>query len=750
MKRLLAFAVIAVALAPAAYGTGFLIPDDARYGGLQLESHRVTVDINEQAAVTKVVEVFHNQHSAQLEATFVFPLPKDASVSDFKMYVNGKLVTGQIMDAAQARSTYEAIVRRMRDPGLLEYMDSRLLKLRVFPIPKGSTQEVQIAYHEALKAEDGLVEYVYPLRTPRGTATTVRDFTMTVDISARAGIKSVYSPTHNVFVDQRDDHHAIASFEKAQGALDRDFQLFYSLSDKDFGASLLSERGDEHDGYFMLILSPRVEVREGDVAPKDVAFVLDISGSMQGEKIEQAKKALRFCVGSLNDRDRFTIIPFNVAVQPLSEHLLDATDENRRKAEDFIAKLQANGGTNIDEALKTALAARGDSRRPYIVAFLTDGLPTVGTTDAGQILGDVKRANTAGTRIFPFGVGYDVNTNLLDELARTTGAVTEYVQPGEDIEVKVSSFFKRVGDPLLSDIRVDFGGADAYDIYPPQVPDLFRGGQVTLTGRYRHAGHASVTLKGRGADREEVFEYPVEFADHSGRAEFVPNVWAGRKIAYLLGEIRLHGENSELKDEVIRLSKQYGIVTPYTSYLVTDGSPVVRDLPMMLDRDAFIVNYPPAAGRPEGMGAMKRMTVEEKARLSSLDYDEGRKTAAAAPASGARAVTASQAYTSLTTADKEDKGGVMRRVSGRTFANINGVWVDTSVKKDQKTLTVKFGSDAYFAIVKAAATLKDAFALGDKVILVIGDYCVSVGDEGVEKADDADVKAVTAAAAKIK
>jgi len=764
MRKYALLAVMALLLTPAAYGTGFLMPTDQRFCGLQLESHRVTVDIEDQSARTEVVEVFRNQHRSQLEATFVFPLPKDASVSHFKMYVNGKLVTGEIMEATKARRIYEDIVARQRDPGLLEYMDSRILKLSVFPILPNTTQEVRITYNEQLQASDSLVEYVYPLKTPQAAATTLNDFTLTVNISASAGVKNVYSPTHDVVVHYKDDRHATAGFEKTAAALDTDFQLFYEISNKDFGAALLSTRRAGNDGYFMLLLSPRVDVPTAAVSAKDVVFVIDTSGSMRDDKIRQARKALEVCVTNLNSNDRFNIVTFNTTVEKFADALVDANSNYRDEALKFIAALSAAGGTNIDEALTEALAMKRGTERPFVVVFLTDGLPTVGKTDIDGILDDVARADSSGTRIFSFGVGYDVNTTLLDKLAENTKAVSQYVEPNEAIDVKVSSFFKRIGDPVLSRIEVNFGDAGVYDAYPPHAGDLFLGTQLVLTGRYRRPGNTTIVVRGRGAAGELVFEYPVEFSDAQGKADFVANVWAGRKIAFLLREMRLHGEKGELKDEVIRLSREFGIVTPYTSYLVTEGpvGPPGIARPIPPRRRWYPLGGEPAseviesrvrqseARREAGLqAAPSAAPTEREEALKSLGYMGGGKDAKAgvvfsyvAPVTGEDAVKASGAYRTLADGAIADKGHLMRNVAGRLFVNVDGVWVDSSVKKDQILLKIKFGGTEYFEMYQNAASLKEAFALGENVVISVGHYCLVIGEETAEGDIKDDLKAV--------
>lgn len=749
--RRIAWIAVAIALAaPGARATGFMVPADHHLAGLHLESHRVDVKVNGLAALTRVEEVFVNQHDRQLEAIFVFPLPKGASINDFKMYVNGKLVTGEIMEAGKARGIYQQIVRQMRDPGLLEYIDSNLIKLSVFPIPPKGRQEVSLVYSQTLDADSGLVEYVYPLKTDRGSAKTLKDFTMNVDIRADAGIRNVYSPTHDITVMRENERHVTAGFEKTAVGLDENFQLFYALSDAEFGASLITYRPNGADGYFLLLLSPKIDVDAADVAPKDVAFVIDVSGSMKGEKIAQARKALEFCVKSLNKRDRFRIITFANGVEELNKDFLPVTRDNLSRALDYISALDAGGGTDIDSALQRALSgAAGD--RSYYVVFLTDGRPTVGVTDAGRILDNMRKENDASTRIFCFGVGYDVNAVLLDELAKATRATNQYVGPGEDIEVKVSSFFGKIGNPLLSDVAIDFGSAGVYDVYPTALGDLFTGSQMTVAGRYRKAGPATIVLSGQGGTRELAFEYPVEFGGGGSEGvSFVRQLWAGRKIAFLLEEIRLRGEKPELKTEVISLSKEYGIMTPYTSYLVTEGSPVVADLPQPLRmrvramqddlRSSF--DYKGTAASPQE-SRMLRMEVarEQRAADGTVQHSQG------IPASGKFAVRASAANNALIASAQVERGNLIRQVADENFAQVSGVWVQQEVGKDLHQVSVKFGSDAYFEIFdNAPKATQQAFALGERLILQIGKYILVIDTEGIEDASNDDVRAVIAAA----
>src|SRR6185295_1513730 len=265
-------------------------------------------------------------------------------------------------------------------------------------------------------------------------------------------------PSHAIEVTKNGGKEATVGLEERETKPDKDFQFFYSAEEQELGLNFLTYKRAGEDGYFMLIASPGFERKKGEVVPKDFVFVLDTSGSMNGQKIEQAKKSLLFCVNNLNDQDRFEIVRFSTETEALFKKMTEVNEATRKQAKQFVYDLKAIGGTAINDALEDALKRKEkDSSRPFIVVFLTDGLPTVGVTKEEEILKNVKARSEGLTRIFCFGLGTDVNTHLLDKLAEDAGAVSQYVLPDEDIEVKVSSFFTKISDPLLANVDVDFG-----------------------------------------------------------------------------------------------------------------------------------------------------------------------------------------------------------------------------------------------------------------------------------------------------
>src|SRR4026207_55317 len=240
------------------------------------------------------------------------------------------------------------------------------------------------------------------------------------------------------------------------------------------------------------------------------------------------------------------------------------------------------GGTNINQSLLASLRqfSETDRERPKMLVFMTDGLPTVDETNVSRIIDNVRKATRPGVRLFTFGVGYDVNTALLDKLAAENGGVADYVEPKEDLEVRVSSFFSKVNYPVLTNLKLDMGGARTDLVYPRGIPDLFRGSQVTLIGRY--SGDANLesvrlTLTGQSGGSTRTYHYDsLSFPSRNENNDYLPRLWATRRVGWLMEQVRTNGEQKELRDEIVDLGTRYGIVTPYTSYLALEDGAVSR------------------------------------------------------------------------------------------------------------------------------------------------------------------------------
>jgi Ca-activated chloride channel family protein len=558
---------------------------------LHLKSHIVTAEIHGRVAQVVAESTYHNDTQQQLEAIYVFPLPEGAAVDKFVMWMDGKPVEAQVAEKNLATQTYEGIVHKRKDPGLMEQVSAGVFRFRIFPVMPGSDQKVRLEYSHVLPvSENGTVIYFeYPLNSPAPrdqSAEIAKNFVVSVNLDMERPIASVESATHEISSRIRDDDRrkARASIETAHAPLDRDFALKIKMQSKAAPISVLTYRppmllgnGAGVDGTLMLLVTP--ELIEGEELPaKDVVMVMDVSGSMAGVKIEQARSALRTCLSRLRPADRFAIELFSDDVTTFRDDWCQATRENMDAALPFVNRLNAGGATNIDAAINRALQYKGTPGRLRQILFATDGCPTIGETNINSLseMASKRSADnpeSVDTRFFTFGIGYDVNTVLLDKMATLTHGDRAYVRPEEDIARKVGELCDKIAAPALTDVTLTFSNNLAVQhVYPPQIGDLYYGHQSVVTASYNSPSTGSVTIKGRRAGKEIVIDAPVVLPESTPQATaFLPRQWAIRKVGFLLDNMHLNGENKELKDEVIRLGTRYGIVTPYTSYLALEA-----------------------------------------------------------------------------------------------------------------------------------------------------------------------------------
>jgi Ca-activated chloride channel family protein len=442
------------------------------------------------------------------------------------------------------------------------------IKASIFPIPPHDERRIQLTYTQILPLEEGLLTYRYPLDTERFSAQPLEQVSVTVDIKTHNEIRTVYSPSHqdDIVINYISPHEATVSYEQSRVLPDRDFELYVGQSNTLVGAHLLTYSPPNEDGFFLLFLSPDMETDTPHILPKDIFLVLDTSGSMEGEKLSQAKEALHYVLRHLNTEDRFNIIAFNSGVRTYAQDLRPSREVP--EASDWIETLEALGGTNIYLALSEALQQTTAERKTVII-FLTDGLPTEGIIEEETLLGTLQKEAPNSARIFPFGVGYDVNTLLLDQMAENHKGRPAYVTPEERIDEVVSAFYARIQSPILTDIALTFKDVEVYDSFPDPLPDLYAGTQLIVTGRYVDEGPSLIQLTGNTAGQAQTYTYEGNFTADSANT-FIPRLWAARKIGALLTQIRLHGENKEWIDAVVTLSQRYGIITPYTSFLIQE------------------------------------------------------------------------------------------------------------------------------------------------------------------------------------
>ncbi len=711
------------------FADGFIVvpepPPNIRTSAFPLEVkyHRVNVEISEQSAVTYIDQEFYNPTRARLEGYYIFPIPEGAVIKKFSMYINGTETQAELLNAQKARRIYEDIVRKSLDPALLEYTDRGIFRARIFPIEPGSTKRVKISYSQLLEKDNKTVEYVYPLNTEKFSAKLLKDVSVNIDIKTKGILRNIFSTTHEAEYIRKDDHHAKVSWQAANVKPDIDFILYYNTDDSGIGMSLLTYRKDK-TGHFFLSLSPGF-TSGNEISEKDITFVLDTSGSMKGEKLEQAKKALTYCVDNLNRNDRFQIVRFSTEAEKLFTSLSKADKASLQEAQAFINDLTATGGTNIEEALSLALPGKPDASRSHMIIFITDGKPTVGETDENKLLKKIVKANKSNARIFTFGIGYEINTHLLDRITLETKAFRNYITPGESIDKKISGFYNKVQSPVLTSLKLTFDNIRTSRTYPKELPDLFGDSSLVVLGEYSGHGKSKIVLEGTVNGKNRIFEYTAEFPEKDTGNDYIPTLWAARHVGYLLDQVRLNGEDRELIDEITETARKYGIVTPYTSYLILEDEMERLSGGAIRADDMTLGNVAPQikgfAARSESEYRDMKSKSGESGVLPSRELQAMNK---ASSLSGAI-----QGHDRL---DYKDAAGAVqniadnvKNVSGRAFYNAGRFWVDSLIQSGEKqyTLTrIRFAGKAYFDLLKRNSEAAQVMALGRNVrFLLNGD-----------------------------
>ncbi|HVW38828.1 MAG TPA: VWA domain-containing protein, partial [Pirellulales bacterium] len=670
---------------------------------------------------------------------------------------DGKEFPAKLLAKDEARRTYESIVRKNKDPALLEWIGTGMFQTSVFPVPPGAERKVTLSYSQLCRKNGRLTDFLFPLSTAKYTSQPVEKLKIEVAIESQGDIKNVYSPTHAIEL-KRDTHHATAVFKAENQTPSEDFRLLFDIDSGKLGTSVVSYRPKaDDDGYFLLLTSPEIKRDPAERPKKTVLFVVDRSGSMSGAKIEQAKGALKFVLNNLREGDTFNIIAYDSAVESFRPELQKFDDETRKAALGFVEGLYAGGSTNIDGALTTALAQLKDSSRPNYVLFLTDGLPTAGERNEMKIVANSESNNRVRARLAAFGVGYDVNSRLLDKLARQNSGQSEYVRPDENIEDRVSRLYNKIEAPVMTDVAIQFAidelpaeaGEPVNRLYPKKVFDLFEGDQLVLVGRYKRPGAAKVTVTGSVGGQKQSFDFPAKLTAKSNDETFafVERLWAMRRVGEIIDELDLKGQNEELVKELVELSTRHGIMTPYTSFLADEtvnlrglarNAATARDRLNQLQEAEGLGGFEqreykgrlqgakqasPASGADFSFGSGGR-------KLGGQRYAVGDKANAAgepaAPASGPQSAEAAPGE--LPALEQ-----TVRNVGAKSFYRRGKRWVDADVTEAQekKAIRVKQFSDEYFKLAEQQGGKLSQYLVFDEALLVNFDgqaYLIEPGE----------------------
>jgi Ca-activated chloride channel homolog len=717
--------------------------------------------IVDQIARVQVTQSFVNTGSRQMEVSFVFPLPADGAIDQLTLLVDGKEFPGEILPAPEARRIYEGYVRRNQDPALLEWMGYGMFKTSVFPVPAGAERKVTVQYSQLLRKEGQLVDFLFPLATAKYTSQPVEKVLVEVSIESSEKLKSIYSPTHGVDIQRRGERNAQVRWELEQAIPSTDFRLFFDSDPGKVGASLVSYRPSaDEEGFFLMLASPEIpQTDAAEIARKTVVFVVDRSGSMSGQKMTQAKEALRFVLNNLREGDLFNIVVYDGRVESYKPELQRFDNEARQEALGYVEGIYAGGSTNIDGALEVALKMIQDDQQPNFVIFLTDGLPTTGEQNEAKIVANARQRNPHRARILNLGVGYDVNSRLLDRLGQENRGSSHYVRPDDDIEQHVSNLYRRISSPVMTDVTVEFLVAEKGEdgasrsasaeatvnrVYPREVNDLFAGEQLVLVGRYRAPADIIIRVRGKVGGEEQTLEFPARLVESSSDSShaFAEKLWAVRRIGEIIDELDLKGRNEELIEELVALSTKHGVLTPYTSFLadenrrgdlasLTDSRREVGErlesLSQATGQSGFVQRaekqrFRQAQSLAPNFGATPIITSEPRAAPSGLAQgpsDGGRLAGIPSRRSARPQAVAGLEFRDLAT-DAEVATDAVQVVGRETLYRRGTVWIaanardiDPEKHRDQLTPVKRF-SDEYFQLLSKTTPAENAILAGQK------------------------------------
>ncbi len=569
---ILAAVALALTWQTPAGGAGLLIADGGLGGVLEVREHSVQVTINNGVAVTEVTQVFRNTENRQVEALYTFPVPKDASVANFSMWINGKEMVGEVVEKQRAREIYDSYRRVKRDPGLLEQTDYKTFEMRIFPIGPKADQRVQICYYQELDYDHDWATYVYPLatQTKKGVdSRTTGKFAFTLQARSQVPIVAAESPSHGkeLVIAQQGDKQIQASLEVKSGDLNRDVVLAYHVSRPHTGVDMIASRRAGEDGFFCLTLTAGEELSK-EQSGMDYVFILDASGSMADDgKLILSRNSVEAFIKALGADDRFEIITFNVSPQALFKSLVNTGDENRTRAAAFLGSQEGRGGTMMKPALEVAYKY-AEPARTLNVVILSDGMTEQAES---RTLLEMIKSRPNNTRVFCVGVGNEVNRPLLEQMADDAGGLASFLSPGDNFERQAQSFRRKLMRPVATNLRVSIEGVETSDIEPTTLPNLFHGSPARIYGRYRGQGPAKAVVRAMVGGTEIATNTDLTFPETESANPEIERMWAWHKVQRLLKEGDRAGSHDRVVAEIVRLGEAYSIVTQYTSFLVLEN-----------------------------------------------------------------------------------------------------------------------------------------------------------------------------------
>ena len=611
----------------------------------------VVAEITGNLAQVEVIQTFQNPYDRKIEAVYVFPLPDRAAVNDMDIRVGDRTIKGQIRKREEARAAYEAARRAGHVAALLDQERPNIFTQSVANILPGSQVVVTIRYFETVPYASGDYEFSFPMvvgprfipgaptangergRSPDTTEVpdasritppglrperrTGHDISLEVRLDAGATARDLTSPTHRVRIESNGRGGDIIRLKDEDSIPNRDFVLRYRV-DGDAPNLIVLPHRKEGDGYVLMLVQPEAKPVATHIAPKEMIFVVDCSGSMGGEPIEKVKEAMQYALQGLDPRDTFQIVRFSSGAETFVPVPVPATAGNIERALRYVGRLSGQGGTIMLEGVKTALGYPEDPERLRIVSFMTDGF--IGNEEA--IL-EYMSTHLGGARLFSFGVGSSANRYLLDKMADFGRGAVEYVLRGEDSGKAIRRFYDRIRSPYLTDIQVDWGGLGVTEMHPSEIPDLFLGQPVVVSGRYGQPGTAEVTLRARLGGKPYEKRFTVRLPARQEEGEAIATLWARARIEDLSDRLIVTGEPA-LIEEITRVALAHRLVSKYTSFVaVEERIDTGREKPALVEVPVCTppgVSYDTTYGAPAGVERRERIQVAAESSTTATTF----------------------------------------------------------------------------------------------------------------------------------
>ena len=553
------------------------VPATAVPGKLHLRSHDVDLVINNGFATTTIDQVLDNPTDRELEATWSFPLPEEASLSELSMWIDETQVIGEVVEKQEAKRIYEEEKKAGESAALAEQNGFVNYRLAVSRVPARGEVKVRVVYFQPLDIDQGVGRYLYPLQNGNTDDENMdqsfwsmeKDVTggMTIDVTLKTAfpIDGLYSPSHPTIATTQESAHLWSASWKGSGAvLERDFVLLYRLAeDVPARIELLTSRyADQGEGTFMAVITPGEDLEEITYGT-DWMFVLDVSGSMRGGKLRVLRQGVIQAVGALRPEDRFQVIQFNNGHRALTRDWARPGSAEGSRALAAVHGLRAGGGTNIFGAPEAAYE-RLDADRPAAIILVSDGVANTGPHEYRDF---IEMAKAHDGRLFTFVMGNGANERLLGDLASLSGGFAKSVSVQDEVGAHLMLARDRMSHEAMHGVRFSLDGATV--VHPEHLPSLYLGEQLVVFGRYRKSGPSELKVSARISGEEKTWTVLMELPEIDEANPELERLYALAAIADLERAKWLDGKSEgETKDGIIDMALAYSLVTDYTSMVV--------------------------------------------------------------------------------------------------------------------------------------------------------------------------------------